>query len=613
MNINEKIQALDGPILVIGASGFIGSNIFRSIHKNRKDIFGTSFSGAGWRLEDLESNSIIHLNKCDKQNFIDVINKIKPKTIFDCSSFGAYSFENDYELIHKTNFLSLIDIFKILQDKEITSFIHAGSSSEYGLNSNQPDESSELLPNSQYAISKAAASNVIKYYGKIKKFPALNLRLYSVYGPYEDSSRLIPVLCKSVFDKKLPPFASESISRDFIYIDDVVDAFITASLNINPSIYGQSFNIGTGQEIQLKNVAEAAKRIFGIKDTPQFSDKIRRNWDTEKWFAKTLKTEDLLNWKYSIDFEKGLKLTYDWWSNRIPSEKFERLTKKGQLKEKNSISAIIACYKDVEAIPIMYERLVKTFNDNNIDYEIIFVNDCSPDDSHSVIKSLSSKDPRVIGITHSRNFGSQAAFLSGMEMFNKEACVLLDGDLQDPPELINNFITEWRKGFDIVYGTRVKREMPFYLEGFYKLFYFLFDKMSNLNIPRNAGDFSLIDRKAARWIVECGERDFFLRGIRAYVGFNQIGVEYIRAERMFGKSTNNWIKNIGWAKKAIFSFSNLPLHIITNIGIYTTFITFCIACYSIFIRFYNPTNIPQGISSAPRLGSHTQEILERCT
>ena len=596
MNINEKIQALDGPILVIGASGFIGSNIFRSIHKNRKDIFGTSFSGAGWRLEDLESNSIIHLNKCDKQNFIDVINKIKPKTIFDCSSFGAYSFENDYELIHKTNFLSLIDIFKILQDKEITSFIHAGSSSEYGLNSNQPDESSELLPNSQYAISKAAASNVIKYYGKIKKFPALNLRLYSVYGPYEDSSRLIPVLCKSVFDKKLPPFASESISRDFIYIDDVVDAFITASLNINPSIYGQSFNIGTGQEIQLKNVAEVAKRIFGIKDTPQFSDKIRRNWDTEKWFAKTLKTEDLLNWKYSIDFEKGLKLTYDWWSNRIPSEKFERLTKKGQLKEKNSISAIIACYKDVEAIPIMYERLVKTFNDNNIDYEIIFVNDCSPDDSHSVIKSLSSKDPRVIGITHSRNFGSQAAFLSGMEMFNKEACVLLDGDLQDPPELINNFITEWRKGFDIVYGTRVKREMPFYLEGFYKLFYFLFDKMSNLNIPRNAGDFSLIDRKAARWIVECGERDFFLRGIRAYVGFNQIGVEYIRAERMFGKSTNNWIKNIGWAKKAIFSFSNLPLHIITNIGIYTTFITFCIACYSIFIRFYNPTNIPQGIT-----------------
>ena len=244
----------------------------------------------------------------------------------------------------------------------------------------------------------------------------------------------------------------------------------------------------------------------------------------------------------------------------------------------------------------MYERLVKTFNDNNIDYEIIFVNDCSPDDSHSVIKNLSSKNPRVIGITHSRNFGSQAAFLSGMEMFNKEACVLLDGDLQDPPELINNFITEWRKGFDIVYGTRVKREMPFYLEGFYKLFYFLFDKMSNLNIPRNAGDFSLIDRKAARWIVECGERDFFLRGIRAYVGFNQIGVEYIRAERMFGKSTNNWIKNIGWAKKAIFSFSNLPLHIITNIGIYTTFITFCVACYSIFIRFYNPTNIPQGIT-----------------
>ena len=106
--------------------------------------------------------------------------------------------------------------------------------------------------------------------------------------------------------------------------------------------------------------------------------------------------------------------------------------------EKNSISAIIACYKDNQAIPIMYERLVDTFERNNIDYEIIFVNDCSPDNSHDIIKDLSSKNPRVIGITHSRNFGSQAAFLSGMEIFNKESCVLLDGDLQDPLNSLKN-------------------------------------------------------------------------------------------------------------------------------------------------------------------------------
>ena len=596
MDNKSKIKSIQGPILIIGASGFIGSNIFKAIQEFRDDVFGTSFSGSGWRLNTLDSNSIIHLNKFNKSNFIDVINKIQPKTIFDCSSFGAYSFETDYELIHKTNFLSLIDIFEVLKDQDIKSFIHAGSSSEYGLNSNQPNESSELLPNSQYAISKAAASNVIKYYGKIEKLPVINLRLYSVYGPFEDSSRLIPVLCKEAIDKKLPPFASKSISRDFIYIDDIVDVFITSSIKMHEDMYGESLNIGTGKETTLQEVAEISKRIFGINDQPNFSESLNRNWDTDKWFANTEKTEKLLGWKYSTSFEKGLKLTYDWWCNNALTKNFKQLSKKGVLKEKNSISAIIACYKDAEAIPVMYDRLVKTFNDNNIDYEIIFVNDCSPDDSHNIIKNLSSKDPRVIGISHSRNFGSQAAFLSGMEIFNKEACVLLDGDLQDPPELINEFINHWRKGYDVVYGDRVKREMPFYLEFFYKSFYLLFDKMSDLEIPRNAGDFSLIDQKVARWIVDCGERDFFLRGIRAYVGFKQIGVEYIRSERMFGVSTNNWIKNIGWAKKAIFSFSSLPLHLITSVGIYTTFITAIIGSYSIFMRFYDPISVPQGIT-----------------
>lgn len=595
--INNKVNEIDGPILVIGASGFIGANLLRYIQNYRNDVFGTSFSGSGWRLDDINSNSIIHLNKYDKSNFLDVINKINPKTIYDCSSFGAYSFEEDAELIHKTNFLSLIDIFEILKDRNISSFIHAGSSSEYGLNSNQPIESSEMIPNSQYSISKIAASNLINYYGKIKNLPAVNLRLYSVYGPYEDSSRLIPTLCKKASNKKLPKFANKSISRDFIYIDDVIDSFIATSLAMNSKIYGESFNVGTGIETTLLDVAQTSKKLFNIPEEPQFKENLQRSWDTENWSANTEKIENHIGWKAKISFEEGLKISFDWWKENFKKRDFATLSKKSSLGgNKNSISAIVACYKDNEAIPIMYERLVNAFEKNNIDYEIIFVNDCSPDNTHEIIKDLSSKNPRVIGITHSRNFGSQAAFLSGMEIFNKESCVLLDGDLQDPPELIEEFIIKWREGYDVVYGDRVKREMPFYIEFFYKSFYFIFDKMSTLNIPRNAGDFSLIDKKVARWIVECDERDFFLRGIRAYVGFKQVGVEYIRAERMFGKSTNNLFKNIGWAKKAIFSYSSLPLHIITSIGFYTTIMTIILGSYSVFMRFYNPVDVPRGIT-----------------
>lgn len=424
----------------------------------------------------------------------------------------------------------------------------------------------------------------------------MNLRLYSVYGPYEDSSRLIPVLCKKSLENKLPEFADKDVSRDFIYIDDVVNAFISSAIRIKKSIYGESFNIGTGRKTKLVELALIAKSIFNIDSNPTFNTNVGREWDTNDWFADVSKAKEYLGWEPLFSLEEGIKKTKVWWEDFLSKNTFDNLTKKGSQTQKNSVTAIIACYKDEQAIPIMYERLVEMFIENQIDYEIIFVNDCSPDSTHDVIKNISSKDPRVIGITHSRNFGSQSAFISGMEMVNKESCVLLDGDLQDPPELIPDFINKWRDGSDIVYGRRIKREMPFFIEIFYKGFYTILNKISDLEIPKNAGDFSLIDRKAMHWILECGERDFFLRGIRAFVGFKQSGVNYYRAERVFGKSTNNWVKNFGWAKKAIFSFSSLPLHLLTLVGVITTIATAILASYSVFIRFFDPTSTPSGIT-----------------
>src|ERR1700754_5066864 len=116
----------------------------------------------------------------------------------------------------------------------------------------------------------------------------------------------------------------------------------------------------------------------------------------------------------------------------------------------------------------MYERLRSTFTKLNVDFEIIFVNDCSPDDTEEVIRGLSRNDRRVIGITHSRNFGSQSAFRSGMDISTKNSCVLLDGDLQDPPELIEHFVARWREGYDVIYGRRVKREASVFMQVAYK-------------------------------------------------------------------------------------------------------------------------------------------------
>ena len=260
------------------------------------------------------------------------------------------------------------------------------------------------------------------------------------------------------------------------------------------------------------------------------------------------------------------------------------------------ISAIIACYRDEQAIPHMYQRLTDTFHKIQVDYEIIFVNDGSPDDTERVLAELVDKDRHVIAVNHSRNFSSQMAFTSGMDIAAGNAVVLLDGDLQDPPELIEKLYEKWQEGYDVVYGVRAKREAPLLMQMAYKLFYKLFHMMSYVQMPLDAGDFSLMDKKVVEQLKQFPERDRFLRGLRAWVGFRQTGVVYTRPERMFGKSTNNFLRNFNWASKGIFSFSYIPLEIIT----FLSFITFLAALLGIIVqiilRIMLPTT-PQGITT----------------
>jgi len=597
MNSDDKLRSLAGPVLVLGASGFIGANLLHRLLAVRADVCGTVFSGDTWRLRGAPSANVAFLNLQDPVSMTSVLRRIAPRTIFDCSSFGAYSFEQDYERIHATNYLSFIRLMEEVAGMELAAFIHAGSSSEYGLNSAGPAEDAPLAPNSHYAVSKAATSATIAYFGKVRGVPVSNLRLYSVYGPFEDSSRLIPVLCEASLRGDLPVFARPDVTRDFVHVDDVVEAFADAALSMGPHLAGESINIGSGQSTSLATLAELARDRFQIAAEPRFNAAAGRAWDTDDWRANPAKAQRLLGWSARVGLADGLTRTRDWWRSHLGSSDFSRLTKRAQpRKEKNSVSAVIACYRDGQAIPVMHERLVAVFQRQGLDYEIIFVNDNSPDDSAEAIREISARDPHVIGITHSRNFGSQAAFRSGLEIASKEAVVLMDGDLQDPPELIEAFVERWRAGADVVYGRRVKREMPVLLEACYRGFYRIFSAMSEVPVPKDAGDFSLIDRCVVYWLLQCEERDSFIRGLRAYVGFRQEGVDYVRPERMFGVSTNNWIKNIGWAKKAIFSFSRMPLHLLTAAGGIASLATLVLAVFTIVVRLVSADAVPRGVT-----------------
>ena len=260
------------------------------------------------------------------------------------------------------------------------------------------------------------------------------------------------------------------------------------------------------------------------------------------------------------------------------------------------ISAVVTCYNDAPAIPIMLDRLHETLGKVTSDYEIIYVVDGSPDNSEEVLREFAKNDPRLTVILHSRNFSSQNAFTSGMMQAVGDAVVLLDGDLQDPPELIVAFAKKWLEGYDVVYGVRTKREAKKFLQVAYKLFYRAMRKLSYVRVPLDAGDFSLMDRKVVDAINALPEADRFLRGLRAWVGFRQTGVEYLRPERMFGQTTNSLIKNIRWAKKGIFSFTYAPLEWISYLT--AVVILFSLVALLIYLvgYFFFPRG-PRGIQT----------------
>jgi dolichol-phosphate mannosyltransferase len=595
MSIKAHINALKGPILINGASGFIGANLFKMLVAQRSDVFAVVRQEKGWRLADVDDTHIIAVDLNDSAAAKNLIDSIKPKTIFDLVAYGAYSFEEDPSRIYQTNFQSLVSVVSLAAKYPITAYIHAGSSSQYGSNCAAPSESDICEPNSHYAVSKVAAETYLRYMGKEHHFPAISLRLYSIYGPFEDSSRLIPNLLKHALLNKLPPFVDPDISRDFLYVDDACAAFIMAASKIQPDIYGESFNIGSGIKTTIKELAELTRDEFNTEE-PRYGTMEDRAWDLPDWYANPKKAKTVLGWTPRHDLREGLRKSATWIS-QLSDEEFKNGTKKNALNKKRSLSAIIACYKDEQAIPVMYRRLTTIFQKMGIDYEIIFVNDCSPDDSATVIRELSATDSHIIGISHSRNFGSQMAFRSGMELSTKQGVVLLDGDLQDPPELIEQFYQQWEQGHDVVYGRRVKRDMPWHWGILYKLFYRVFAAFSYIKIPLDAGDFSLIDRRVVGWILQCPERDLFMRGLRAYVGFKQTGVDYIRPERMFGTSTNSFIKNIDWAKKGIFSFSDTPLTMLTSLGFVLLGVSFLLALVITTLKLFYPDIAPQGITT----------------
>lgn len=259
----------------------------------------------------------------------------------------------------------------------------------------------------------------------------------------------------------------------------------------------------------------------------------------------------------------------------------------------NLISIVIPCYNEAENIRSTYKTLTKEIRKYTSKYEIIFVDNGGTDKQLEIMKELYNDDTKHVKvISLSRNFGYQMSLSAGLEYSNGDAVIIIDADLQDPINLIEKFIEKWKEGYDAIYGIRVKRKGSLMLRSVYKIFYWIFKRTADIPIPLNAGEFGLMNRRVVDEIKAMPEKIRFIRGMRAWVGFKQIGIPYTRLERSKGQSKFNLFDSIVLAMDGILSFSTRILTLIAIFGFCITFFSIALFIYIFLWKFGYKGNIP---------------------
>lgn len=247
-----------------------------------------------------------------------------------------------------------------------------------------------------------------------------------------------------------------------------------------------------------------------------------------------------------------------------------------------AVSIVIPVYNEENNIMILFERVVKVLREKNLSWEVIFINDGSTDNSLSILKTLAEKDNNVKYLNLSRNFGHQAALTAGLDYVSGDAVITMDCDLQDPPELIGNMLDEWKNGFEVVYARRINyRNDNLFKRYASMLHYSLLDKYTDVHIPKNVGDFRLIDKKVLDEVKKLKENSRYLRGMIAWLGFKHTFVDYERPDRTRGKSGYSISKLIKLGMDSILSYSLLPLKLGLIIGVFSILLGILILIYMI--------------------------------
>jgi UDP-glucose 4-epimerase len=307
-------------VIITGATGFVGANLARRLLRDGHEVhLFVRPNHQNWRIADVRRDLKLwelHLHHAD--SVTEAVGKIRPEWIFHLAVHGAYSWQTGLEEMFQTNIQGTVNLVNACLKTGFEAFVNTGSSSEYGFKDHAPAESDPLEPNSHYAVTKAAATMFCRYTAQSRRVHLPTLRLYSVFGPYEDPGRLLPALILRGLKGELPPLADPNVARDFVYVEDVVEACLLAA-SVRTREWGAIYNVGTGVATTLGEVVNVARRVMNIGVEPVWNTMPNRSWDTNVWVSDNRKIGSELHWQYRNNFEAGFRLMLDWFRQGPPS------------------------------------------------------------------------------------------------------------------------------------------------------------------------------------------------------------------------------------------------------------------------------------------------------
>jgi nucleoside-diphosphate-sugar epimerase len=299
--------------VLTGATGFVGASLARRLLRDGHEVHLLVRPGyAPWRIADLLDDVRLHpVDLGDAAALADTVGRIRPDWVFHLAAYGAYSSQTDLDQMLRTNVLGTINLVRAGLRHGWEAFVNTGSSSEYGYKDHAAAESELVEPNSHYAVTKASATLFCRYTAQSQGVRLPTLRLFSVYGPWEEPTRLIPTLIVRGLHGRLPPLVNPAIARDFVYVEDVNEAYLLAA-TCPEQEPGAVYNVGSGAQTTIRDVIDVARRVLGIPAEPSWGSMPDRGWDTQVWVSDNRKIRQALGWEPRHTFEAGFRQFAAW-------------------------------------------------------------------------------------------------------------------------------------------------------------------------------------------------------------------------------------------------------------------------------------------------------------